>query len=119
MVGTWKPRQCTLELCQRAAQMLRDAGFEHAYTSMKTEAVYYRLPGYYGLLRVAAHSKDKTNQIHGFEPIAARVTFNGGGTQPPGTLLISDEKVETVVAQAIGFYMMRARPPRESDTAAP
>lgn len=90
------------EACIRAAYLLRQVGFVHCYTSMKSEAAYYALPGRIGLLRVAAHSKDNGHGTAG--KTVSRLTLPKATVQN-----ISDEKFEMLVALAVGQYVMRAR----------
>ena len=98
-----KPSYSTLDLCACAAEMVKQAGFVHHKTSMKTEACYYRWPDRGDLLRIATHAK-------GGDPaqgkIVSRITFNGGLYEPPGMMKIADQKVESTVASAIGRYFL-------------
>jgi hypothetical protein len=104
-----KPLRCTLELCALAGQMLREAGFVLHTASRKSTATYYRWPGRSDQLRVADHAKDK--KPNGLERVVARVTFSGAHAANPGYMRISDDKVEQMVAQAIGRYFMRSTAP--------
>lgn len=104
---THKPDQRTDDLCHRAADMLKRAGFEFHCASMKTEACYYCWPGKKSLLRVAAHSKKE--RPPGLSHVAAKVTFNGTCLSEPGFMRVADHKVETMVALAIGRYFLKAR----------
>lgn len=97
----------TLALCDRAAAMLRDAGFELRYVSMKTEACYYGLPGRTSLLRVATHGYGGGGNKRGpTTPVAAKLTFNGCQGDQPGHMRLAEQKFETMVASAIGCYML-------------
>jgi hypothetical protein len=105
---------CTLELCNRAGEMLKRAGFVHYQTSMKTEATYYRWPGRKETIRVADHPRKTSGSNR--NNIAAKITFHGRHIDPPGMMNISDEKVSSKVAYAIGTYFLKsATTPAEED----
>lgn len=95
-----------LEACNVAAEMLLAVGFEHRYTSMKSEAAYYGWPGRNFVLRVAAH-KAHRHELHGL-PIAATITFNPRNfkTDLAGWPVMPREHVLRCVATAIGNYML-------------
>ncbi len=101
-----KPTQNTLDLCDRAATMLRAAGFIFVNVSMKTEACYYRWPDRPHLLRIAAHRLK--NPPIGLGPVVSKITFNGTHVDRPGMMKIADPKVDAVVEQAIGRYFLRS-----------
>ena len=106
-----KPVFNVFVLCDEAAALLRQAGFEHRYTSRRSEAVYFGLPGRKALLRVARHGGNSGRQpIAGRtdEPVVARVTFRGSYVDGPDEMRISAEKVEQMIAQAIGQYMLKS-----------
>ena len=94
----------TLELCDRASQLLKKVGFILDYTSMKTEACYYRYPEKWGLIRVAAH-KVRAQPV-GLGPIVAKITFNVNIHDTPGMMRIADEKFQNTVAVVIGRYFI-------------
>ena len=96
----------TLDLCDRAAVLLKDAGFVHYQTSMKTEACYYRWPDRPHLLRLASHSGGKTR--NGLGPVAAKLTFTGNVHSRPGTMRLAHEKFEQMVALAVGQYFIKS-----------
>lgn len=104
-----KPDHCTLELCAKAGEILKEVGFIKTTHSLKSVATYYHWPDRDDVLRVAEHSiKSRTN---GLNRVAAKITF--GNDQPlsrPGTLRISDEKVIANVAAAIGRYFLNSKP---------
>lgn len=102
-----KPVQRVDDLCHRASDMLKAAGFLFHGSSMKTEACYYRYPGKKSLLRVARHRKDRTPS--GLDHVAGRVTFNGNVLTGPDEMRIADEKVTAMVAMAIGQYFLNAK----------
>lgn len=97
----------TLDLCRRAGDMLKRAGFVHFQTSMKTEAVYYRWPDRHHLIRVAAHG-GRAPRGSMRDNVVAKVTFRGTHCAPPGMMNISDEKVRVMVAHAIGVYFLKS-----------
>lgn len=97
-----------LESCTHAAGLLKRAGFDLHYTSMKSEACYYRLPDRAELVRIAAHRHDRGTA--GLGKIVARVTFPDelGGTRS-GSPDYSEAHVQNMTASAIGWYMLRTR----------
>ena len=101
---------CTLELCQQAGDMLKAVGFQHFYTSMKTEAAYYQWPDRTALLRVAAHSRGRSRerQMSGPGKVMVSITFKGNHNDPPGMMNIGANKIESTVANAIGLYFIRS-----------
>ena len=98
----------TLELCNRAGELLKRVGFIHHQTSMKTEAVYYRWPDRPHLIRVAEHGRQRarTRTSHGW--VVAAVTFRGRHTDRAGTISMGENKVESIIALAIGQYFLRS-----------
>ena len=107
--GAKKPVQDTADLCNRAADMLRGAGFVLHTASRKTEACYYHLPGRNELLRVATHTSN--GRTMGLGKVVSKITFGNDASERPGTLRISNEKVESLVAGAIGRYMIQSAKP--------
>ena len=90
-----------LTACMVAGELVRAAGFEHRYTSMKSEATYYSLPGYHGLLRIAGHRSD--NATGGAGRTVARCTL-----APTVLTNISYGKFEMIIHLAMGQYLSRA-----------
>ena len=90
--------------------MLKKVGFVHHQTSMKTEASYYRWPDRPQLIRVATHGGRQSRNAFPMarENVIAKITFRGTHVDPPGMMNISDEKVERVVALAIGQYFLKS-----------
>jgi hypothetical protein len=96
-----------LEACRVAGEILKAAGFELRYTSMKSEACYYGWPGRPDVLRVAAHR-------HGHEdrwqmPVAATLTFNAANfrERKSGIPHLSRTHLMERLATAVGKYMLR------------
>lgn len=90
------------EAIEYAAELLVAAGFVLRFTSMKSEARYYSLPGKDDTIRVAVHRSDK--HVVGVPGrIMAKITV----TPSDGIHGICHENIETRTAQAIGFYIMR------------
>jgi hypothetical protein len=83
------------EACQHAAELLKAAGFEFRYASMKSEACYYGLPGVPDLIRIAAHKHDRG--IAGMGKIIARITYSDRSAKP----IVSEAHVHNTVATAI------------------
>ena len=100
------------DLCARAHEALKAAGFERVAVSMKSEAVYFRLPGRHGLLRVATH-KTKQGSI-GLDAIVATLTFRGNRFNAPEEMTCSEEGLETMLMIAVGRYIMNSAEPIRS-----
>jgi hypothetical protein len=96
-----------LEACALAGELLKGAGFERRYTSMKSEACYYALPGRSDVIRVAAHRVSRSERWQA--PIAVTLTFNRANFEQKKTGLfeISKAKMLERLAIAIGHYMLR------------
>ena len=109
---TNKPLQSTLELCDRAAEMIKSAGFILDSVSMKTETCYYRLPDRSQLLRISNHSYRRNRNL-GFDNVVAKITFSGCHLDPFGKMKILDSKMESMVAGAIGRYFLNSSPERK------
>lgn len=109
-----KPEHDTLHLCARAGEMLKAVGFVHHYTSMRSEAVYYRWPGKTHLLRVSAHPA-KFEGKFAQSPLGAKLTLNGTHITGPGKMRITDEGFEAKVAGAIGRYFLKSAPDSKGD----
>lgn len=97
--------QDTLELVDRANRMLRDAGFERASVSLKSEATYWRWPDRQGVLRVSSHKF--SGGLAGLNRVVARLTFRGGYGHRH-RVCMSDERFEDMVAMAIGRYLLKS-----------
>ena len=89
-----------LDLCDRVADMLKAIGFRHVYTSMRSEACYYAMPGYSGLLRVATHKNKKSNLQWKGRPVVAKLTFT------TSTTFKSEHNFMEHIAKAVGRYML-------------
>jgi len=88
------------DLCDRVAGMLKAIGFVHAYTSMRSEACYYAIPGYSGLLRLATHKNKSPNQQWKGRPVVAKLTFTAS------TKFKSEVQFMDHIASAVGRYML-------------
>jgi len=99
-------RRDALELVCIANDALRAAGFVVANVSMKSEATYWRLPGRHGLIRVASHRSRERN-LNSMQGVLARITFRGGRSNR-GQVWISDERLDSQIALAIGVYILRS-----------
>ena len=103
----------TLELCNLASARLKEAGFVFAYSSAGSEACYYRWPDRPEVLRVAAHQFRKgwgTRGGSGDARVAAVLTFNHHQADMPGKMKIAQEKIESMIASAIGRYFLASAP---------
>jgi hypothetical protein len=85
---------------RRGAARLRAIGFELVYTSMRSEACYYALPGYLGLLRVSAHKNKRPNQVRQERPVVAKLTYT------PGTKFKSQVQFDNHMAYELGRYLL-------------
>ena len=97
-------RNCrfALSLCDLAAEKLRAAGFHLAYTSMRSEACYYRLGNRSGLLRIAAHRLGRTESRKFDTPVWACLTI------PETYTPKSDCGFDAQIYLAVGRYIMMA-----------
>ena len=102
-----KQRYDIFYLCNIAAGLLKQAGFEFRYCSLKSEACYYGWPGHTELLRIGGHRHTGPRRGKSTN-VVSKLTFRADA--PDGTSMkISLVKVEVQVAQAIGFYFMRLK----------
>ncbi len=88
-----------LEACTYVADLLKAVGFEHRWSSMKSEACYYALPDRREVLRVAAHRY--AGPEFGMAPVIVCVTF----TQ---SMNWGEHKLHDMTARAIGMYHLRS-----------
>jgi hypothetical protein len=93
-----------LEACAYAADLLKQAGFEHRYTSMKSEACYYGLPGREEVIRIAAHAHGHGDRA--LMPIIVRLTFAAPSAESL-SVHKSWDQVDNRVANALGYYVLR------------
>lgn len=89
-----------LDLCNRVADILKAIGFQHVYTSMRSEACYYALPEHSGLLRLASHKNKSPNQTWENRPVVAKLTFTNH------TKFKSEVQFMNHIANAVGRYML-------------
>ena len=89
-----------LEACGRAVELLKACGFVWFYTSMSSEAVYYKLDGFEGTIRVAAHRFSRGEYRAGAPPTAGLIIF--GESQGE----FSEEKILDAVHRGLGRYFM-------------
>src|SRR6185312_3410554 len=64
-----------LEACHVASELVKRAGLNWVWSSMKSEACYYGHPSRWGLLRIATHSKGGKNPDMKDGPTVISVTF--------------------------------------------
>ncbi len=88
--------------CDQAALMLKRAGFVLESVSMKSEACYYRLPDRNELLRIAAHKYGGPRQTKNTD-VVSKLTISK-------EMAPNDEKLERMVATAMGYYFLRSTP---------
>ena len=101
-----------LELCARAIERLKESGFERACVSAKSEAVYLYIPGRHGMLRIATH-RNGSKEMIGLPKIVAWLTFRGGRGHRD-VLLMTDDRFDGMLVQAIGKYWLRSAEPHEA-----
>jgi len=93
-----------LTACSMAAEYVKRAGLSLRYRSAKSEACYYIMPGRFGLLRIATHSKGGKNPDMKDGPAIVSVTF------PEANLRgFTREHVENHAANGIGLYLIRSK----------
>jgi hypothetical protein len=97
-----------LEACAMAAEMVKTAGFEFRYASLKSEAVYYAHRGRWGVLRIATHGKGGKNEWAKDGPTLVSITFPEGGKHRDGTLHLTTLYIENAAANAVGLFLIRA-----------
>lgn len=95
----------TTDVFEQASSLLKLAGFELRNVSMRTEACYFALPCRTELLRVALHKRKRP--FPGLTSVVAKLTLTGRGCEPAGFIWMRQDKIETLVANAIGRYMLR------------
>lgn len=104
MTGT----ETAAEMADRAAEMLKTAGFELRYVSMKSEACYYSWPGRDEVIRIATHRQNGPPRIVNNYKMVAKLTFSGTNLIRRGDTAVREDKLRTMVAVAIGTYFLRA-----------
>lgn len=93
-----------LEACDRAAELLKEAGFEFVAASMKSTSTYYKLGSRQGTLRISIHGRKKDRpSYHATGAVISAATFPSHGGA------VGEMRVEATVATAIGIYMIRSK----------
>lgn len=113
MKKKWRNSYNVHELCDHAFLRLKEAGFERVAVSMKSATVYFSYPGRHGNLRVSTHST--RHSPIGQRNVVAKLTFRGNSFDQPDTMRCSWEKIETMIAIAIGQYMLHSAEPLASN----
>lgn len=100
------------DYCQYAVERVKEIGFEHVYTSMKSEACYYRhamKPGC--LLRIAQHAFGRTEKtkiismVNTHGETVANIIFSPDNCKAEG---MSWEAIEARIFNAVGrFFLYR------------
>lgn len=92
-----------VDLIEYATDMLKKAEFVWHYTSRRSEACYYKFPGYNSLIRIAAHRYSfSARKAESFEmPVVSNLTF------PPTYQPQSFENVNTRIYTAVGKYFIK------------
>ncbi len=94
----------SLHMVNLAAEKLRSLGFEPVYVSMRSEAVYYALPGFSGVLRLATHGRKAGKRLARKSDwkVSSSLTLNAKHTNWP--------EVDCKVNEAIGRYLLSHAP---------
>lgn len=102
------PIGACLNACALAGELLKGAGFEHRWTSMQSEAVYYGWPGRDQLLRVAAHRHRREERRGNGGRTVAKVTFSPEHFRErrSGLCVLSRPRLLRPVEAAIGRYFL-------------
>ncbi len=87
-----------LDACTYVADLLKAVGFEHRWSSLKSEACYYALPGQVEVLRVAAHRYGGAE--FGMAKVAVCLTLTA-------SVNWGEPKLHDMTAWAIGVYYLR------------
>lgn len=96
-----KPLMTTQQACDLAGEMLARAGFERRDLPSRHGARYYALTGCIDLVRVSDGKRGVA------ENTLAKITFASDRPSEPGVTRISTDKIEQMVCQAIGRYMLK------------
>ena len=97
------------QACAEAEDFLLKAGFVFSRASRLSEARYFKLPGRFGVLRLATHKKASRNPNLADGPTIASITFSAKAAEARGGFLkMSTNLVEWQTATAIGIYILRA-----------
>jgi len=89
-----------LAMIEYAVSRLKEAGFVHVYSSMKSEACYYALKDRTGVIRVAAHRYSTKTDKAITNPVLSCLTF--GENCNPNT----EDALDSLIEQAVGRYVM-------------
>lgn len=97
-----------LDACTRAADLLKAAGFELRYISMKAESCYYGWPGKPWTIRVAGHRHNGPRGSGPTDTVIAKITISAAMTHYQGGInAVPDSRLVALVATAIGVYFLR------------
>lgn len=88
-----------LRLIEYSVGLLKMSGFKLWYTSLKSEACYYKLGDRVGLLRVAAHRFSPAESRLLTSPVWSCLTFPQNGPR-------SVDALHTHIASAVGRYIL-------------
>lgn len=98
--------------CALAAEMLKQVGFVHLYSSRVSIASYYAWPGFEdrAALRVADHKYGGPRHEECFVPMLATITFREQNykADQAGLRQVPREHIMRDVARGIGMYFLRA-----------
>jgi hypothetical protein len=98
--------------CAMAAEMLKQVGFVHLYSSRVSIASYYAWPGWEKRagLRIADHKYGGPRRENCFVPMLATITFREQNyrADAAGIRQVPREHITRDVARGIGMYFLRA-----------
>lgn len=99
-----------LEACDRAAVMIKKAGFAFSHAGRLTHTTYYRFPGRSGTLRLSTHAaaKFKSRRFGPADVAVSAITFSHKTVYADGTLIMATQTIESAVAQGIGRFFLRS-----------
>ena len=89
-----------LGMVEYAVARLRMCGFEHVYSSRKSEACYYRFANKTSVIRVATHRYNGKNELSVQQPVASCLTF-GANCNPQ-----NQEALDSLIEHAVGRYLL-------------
>lgn len=89
-----------LAMVEYAVNRLKEVGFVHAYSSMKSEACYYKMKDVGGVMRVAVHKFNRTKDKAIESPVRSCLTFGDSID------IRSQGALDTMIANAVGRYIM-------------
>jgi hypothetical protein len=87
-------------LCDVVCERLKASGFNQVYQSMQSEARYFQLKGFPGVLRVAYHRQKKSSRTINGDHVVAKITFSRKAPK------YTEKSVEQMMRFAVGAYVL-------------